>query len=1425
MSDKAPEKPKTAKKLSLSAIRRYDNRWLSSASIALVLLFALGGTLYHFVYVEQRRSGLHEHHLHLLRRAAADVEDTLIKLDENIRNATQGTTGIQNLPQDLRNMAGLTDVPAEPDTSTCEWDTGVGDDTCYVMGMAASQPRLRVYVSEAKADTVYGVEANLHRLFSGLFPVEAFDAIFLIRESDGQTVYDPSDLLRPPQERRGRLGPLTFRRYARLPDSSLDVTAIHADTIAGEAYTAFVQPVRVPFKLSYNEPPRTRTTWHLVGLRRAPDLTAEARLISPILLLISIAIGVIALLSLPVLKVYYIGLRERLATANVLYAALAVGVTVSLLTTVLMEGLTYRSYKHHRAAKLQELANNIKWSFCQEIKTLDEQLTRLNGSLPELVLEHDSSDALKMLLLRLARSESMQVRDTLLAELDTLNPRVENLLPQERSSNDTLFGTYPFLIHAFWLDEQGEQLFKAGTGTVTPRTSVASRDYFKHARTKDSWARETSATWYLESIRGKVNGQVSVALSQQRDLVALDTVSPPRNEGASLDSIPVIPVAATRLLSLHDPVLPQGMGFSVIGPSGRVLFHHDETKNLRENLLSRISEPALAVAIMRRVPDQFSVRYWNRLYQVATSPIAGTPWTLVVFDDLEMTRTLYGQVLVNALALTIVYYLFLVVLAPISFLIIVPFILRLTARQAPPRPLRMMILQFWPGALHPGDHGVLLITGGFLLFLYLTLMQYSSGLVSLVILPLAATLFLLCVLWWTALQGEARRLVTPGPHSHRHPWGVLCALLLIGSVFPALLFYRVGHDEAIALHAKAEHVTLSNALQNRQAKLSNRFRKTLSLWDELCENEQVGSTAAPQNDMVRAALYPIPLDTAWDIHLPSDYQVRCGSSQLGSNNGLAKQALAPHLPLLRSTALNDMRANLVLAEAKQGLQDANSGLTWTADKNDLTSTFLQTPQPLVITSTVPTFTYLRGTFWLTVLSIPVVCLLFVGGVVSLRGVPIPSTRKSLRMRSATDLTKKTSPYEIWLRYRGEPGEPDVYLDARDLRYRTPAELEEEAKNELGFDAKPKPTNGRYRIIVRRLFQGMIEPSLLHNKLELIERLTALARRHEQEGRKIRIVLCTDVGPLNRIIGLRSDRDDPSAGSTKTAPEAEGAFNVARWAAALRPFTVRREPTDPLDQLELKAKFEVELMKAEAYAPRSESPEEAPSFEEPSRAFGEELGETPNAVLPSRKLRRRSSNKLREHPKTLSIAIRAILRECWTDYRLQDIGRELAQELVSQPLPLEAVQEYVVGTVYEQAERYYQNFWELSSKDEKVVLYRLATDGLVGQRSRRVLECLEDRGLVLRMPYPVVMNESFRRFVTKAEPEETYEEWRREGAMSTRQRLTSPILLALTLLVTFLLLTQPALVDQSVALVAALGAAVPLFVRILAPILGRRYLSD
>ncbi len=189
----------------------------------------------------------------------------------------------------------------------------------------------------------------------------------------------------------------------------------------------------------------------------------------------------------------------------------------------------------------------------------------------------------------------------------------------------------------------------------------------------------------------------------------------------------------------------------------------------------------------------------------------------------------------------------------------------------------------------------------------------------------------------------------------------------------------------------------------------------------------------------------------------------------------------------------------------------------------------------------------------------------------------------------------------------------------------------------------------------------------------------------------------------------------------------------------------------------------------------------------------------------------------ERERTEEILIN-LAKECWKDTYLREIGLKLASHPDINKLD---DPRHVINQVLDLAEDYYQRLWAISGKDEKMVLFRLCQEGLVSWRSRELVRRLIHRGLIIAAPDFRPLNESFRRFVLHAELPEVLETWEREAGASLWSRFRLPLAVAIGALLIFFLSTQRELFQQTLTITAALAAAAPALIKIVAVMLQTR----
>lgn len=188
---------------------------------------------------------------------------------------------------------------------------------------------------------------------------------------------------------------------------------------------------------------------------------------------------------------------------------------------------------------------------------------------------------------------------------------------------------------------------------------------------------------------------------------------------------------------------------------------------------------------------------------------------------------------------------------------------------------------------------------------------------------------------------------------------------------------------------------------------------------------------------------------------------------------------------------------------------------------------------------------------------------------------------------------------------------------------------------------------------------------------------------------------------------------------------------------------------------------------------------------------------------------RGFRKVRENPPRLSMLTdhahneslcNKLADECSHTGPLIDIGTQLLERSDLAMYRWDRI----VDFVRDAAEPYYRSIWELSSREERLVLVQLAQAGLINPKRAEIVRHLARRGLVVMNPHFRIMNESFAKFVADAEPQERITEWERSSTGMSWARLGTPLYALAAIVIAILLFTEQAAFTNVLAI--ATGAA-------------------
>ncbi|MCI0667651.1 MAG: hypothetical protein L0Y43_06315, partial [Methylococcaceae bacterium] len=194
--------------------------------------------------------------------------------------------------------------------------------------------------------------------------------------------------------------------------------------------------------------------------------------------------------------------------------------------------------------------------------------------------------------------------------------------------------------------------------------------------------------FYSERIQSYDHGLKLTALSfplRNDGICFADNCAQMENQNPATDkSEPAVFVLVKMMQTFFAPVLPFGFGFAVIDDhSGEVYYHANDQRSLLENFYIETDRNTKLIAAVRSRHSEFLSGIYNaQPHRFYTSPLEGTPWSLIVFYDiggldLASLRTVL-QSLIYAAGATIL-------------LLLVPLITRLIFPRRVYQPLRTLL--------------------------------------------------------------------------------------------------------------------------------------------------------------------------------------------------------------------------------------------------------------------------------------------------------------------------------------------------------------------------------------------------------------------------------------------------------------------------------------------------------------------------------------------------------------------------------------------------------------------------------------------------------------------------------------------------------------------------------------------------------------
>jgi hypothetical protein len=288
------------------------------------------------------------------------------------------------------------------------------------------------------------------------------------------------------------------------------------------------------------------------------------------ILLISIGFVFLFLLT-PLLKVILLSSLERISNLDIVWVVISFTLGGAILTLFSLNVADYYVFdRRERERQLGSISGQISQNFTQELRAILKQLNQYEQTVQTSINQANLTDySLINLLDQTARYE------------ENGRALAFNLYPK----------AYPYFKYINWADANGQQQIK---WTVEKNNgyavSVRGRNYFQKIIKNEPWQikidEKNTANFSLEAIASYNTGEIDAVVAQKVNA----PIFIPRNIKDKSKTPPKptkieVVALSSNLYSLMNPILPFGFGFAVVDKNGKVWFHSDKDRSLRENLL------------------------------------------------------------------------------------------------------------------------------------------------------------------------------------------------------------------------------------------------------------------------------------------------------------------------------------------------------------------------------------------------------------------------------------------------------------------------------------------------------------------------------------------------------------------------------------------------------------------------------------------------------------------------------------------------------------------------------------------------------------------------------------------------------------------------------------------------------------------------
>ena len=474
-------------------------------------------------------------------------------------------------------------------------------------------------------------EIDITKIMEDLPMEELFSDLFLA-DNKGHVVYqrrsrqDASDL------QFSDLGILLAKQQAAGYDNALPVMEIAS--IGGTTFRVFAQAGLISVRYQ-PEAPQHGIDFILAGIVPNDRFDAEASTIPSHLLLIAIGMVLAAFLTLPYLKLKALQPDESMTLTDALTLMFSSLMWIGFLTFSLLLLVAHQQSRTLFDDMLYRSASAISKNFADDLKDARRQLTTLDSWCDSNPTCHKAIEE--------PGKDSWFIRFGISPE--DRNPALK--LEKDGEPKKAPLLSYD-INKMFWVGRDGAKLVDWSRERAWQKVPLGERDYVKRVFDGSGlpFSRSHAADdlYWIQPTYSWTDGKNTVVVSEPSRIRAGRTSSA---------------VAALELVmpSVMDPVVQPGFGFAVLSDQGKVLFHSDSKRNLREDFFAETDQNEELRSHVLAGTSHFSDgHYWGKDRRFFAMPLRDTAgWSLVVYRDSAILDDAELRALFTGLFLFILY--------------------------------------------------------------------------------------------------------------------------------------------------------------------------------------------------------------------------------------------------------------------------------------------------------------------------------------------------------------------------------------------------------------------------------------------------------------------------------------------------------------------------------------------------------------------------------------------------------------------------------------------------------------------------------------------------------------------------------------------------------------------------------------------------